>query len=283
MKKLLCLFLLLQFSTNSFAQEKGLFVYNVGLGAISSGIGSIINKPKEVKWTKAFVRGVWQGALGGAVNFAGKKTMYLVVSQREVAYALPSRLIHAAGLSIMNNASLYRPFLQSWYIDYGPARFDFSFGTEKSFRVRFLPQTITAVINASKQNKFDLKTSLYSGTFTFYNDVDWHFKDNGGLYVGLNYGRGMKYIKNQADETLYPTIAHELIHSFQYEDYQVFNTWVNPLGKKIKTPWVKKLLTNYVYVDLSAFQFFYRLENYQIKNKIDNYFEFEAYRFSGIL
>ena len=70
--------LLLFLHLNLFAQhqEQTVFFYNVAFGGITSGIGAIINKPKEVNWKKAFLKGFWQGDIGGLLNYTGKKTLY---------------------------------------------------------------------------------------------------------------------------------------------------------------------------------------------------------------
>lgn len=46
-------------------QEATILFYNVAFGAITSGVGSCINKPKGTKMHKAFIRGFWQGSIGG--------------------------------------------------------------------------------------------------------------------------------------------------------------------------------------------------------------------------
>lgn len=61
-------------------QERTVFVYNAAFGGITSGIGGIINRPKEVNWKKAFLKGLWQGGIGGLLNYTGKKTLYLSFS-----------------------------------------------------------------------------------------------------------------------------------------------------------------------------------------------------------
>jgi hypothetical protein len=54
-------------------QEATLLVYNVVFGGLTGGIGSILNKPKTSSWHRAFVRGFWQGSLGGTLNYTSKK------------------------------------------------------------------------------------------------------------------------------------------------------------------------------------------------------------------
>ena len=64
-------------------QQRTLLVYNVGLGAITSGIGAVINKPKHTDWKKYFIKGLWQGSIGGLVNYSSKKALYLVNKKNE--------------------------------------------------------------------------------------------------------------------------------------------------------------------------------------------------------
>ncbi len=49
------------FTTSSYSQnqERTVLLYNIGLGGITSGIGGIINKPKEISWEKAFIKAFW--------------------------------------------------------------------------------------------------------------------------------------------------------------------------------------------------------------------------------
>ena len=77
---------------------------------VTSGIGAIINKPKNTNWKHAFVHGAWQGSVGGLLNYTAKKSLYFINKKQNDAYAFPAKILHAAGSSIIENAALYNKF-----------------------------------------------------------------------------------------------------------------------------------------------------------------------------
>ncbi len=170
-------------------QERTLLLYNVGLGGFSSGIGAVINKPKNENWKKTFIRGFWRGSTGGLLNYSGKKMLYLVNKKSEYGYAWPAKILHFAGLSIMENASLNEPFLQNWYIDYGIVRFDFSINRKKKFRARFLLESIPSIIFASQTGKFDVGKTLATGNLIFVNNESRYVDYNDRKDVGYSFGK----------------------------------------------------------------------------------------------
>ena len=212
--------LLLFLHLNAFAQhqEQEVFIYNVAFGGITSGIGAIINRPREVNWKKAFLKGFWQGDIGGLLNYTGKKTLYLVNKNREDIYAWPAKLLHATGSSIMENAATCAPFLQNWNIDYGLLRFDFSFGTQRKFKVRLLPEAVVATILAAKYGRFDLATSLRTGEIIFKADKLLNLP-NTPVSSGVTFGRATVYVDSpQSYYTKGRILAHEIVHRYQYND-----------------------------------------------------------------
>jgi hypothetical protein len=275
--------LLLFFHLNVFAQhqERTVFVYNVAFGGVTSGIGAIINRPQEVNWKKAFLKGLWQGSIGGLLNYTGKKTLYLVNKNQEDIYAWPAKLLHAAGSSIMENAAMNAPFLQNWSIDYGLLRFDFSLGTQRKFKVRFLPDAVVATILASKYGKFDLATSLGTGEIIFKGDKDLNLP-NAPIASGVTFGRAIVYVdKPQSYYTKDRIIAHEIVHRYQYNEYQIFNTWLNPVAKKIKSKSLQTIFSKYVYLDIPYFFVpYYIIGRHAAPHYNFNFYEFEAERFA---
>jgi hypothetical protein len=263
----------------SAQQEKRVLLYNIGFGGVTSGIGAVINKQKNSNWKEAFVKGFWQGAVGGTLNYSGKKMLYLISKHHETAYALPANILHFAGTSIMENAALGEPFLQNWNFDYGPVRVDFSVNGKKPAKVRFLPMTIFAVIEGSKSNRLDLKTTLLTGNIAFANRKGYYFTNNGQFNLGLSYGRSFAYMAQHPDTVVYPLIAHELVHQFQFKDYQIFNSWLKPFEKEVNGKLIQKVFSKYIYFDVPYFFAAYTIEgssSYYYKN----FFEFEAERFA---
>lgn len=260
-------------------QDRTLLIYSVGLGAITSGIGAVINKPKHTDWKKYFVKGLWQGCIGGFVNYSSKKTLYLVNKQNEFLYAWPAKLLHGAGLSIMENAALNEPFLQNWNIDYGPVRFDFSINGKRKARVRFLPESIAGIIFTAGKARFNLGRTLSTGNLVF-------VSKEGYVYNGSHYTLGFSFSRALALGALgkndHEVIAHEIVHQFQFGDFQVLNTWLKPFEKKITSKTLQTIFTRYVYFSLPWFWPIYELSGrYETPHYYRNFFEFEAQRFGS--
>lgn len=261
------------------SQQQDLLIYNIGLGGISSGIGAVINKPKNCNWKKVFLKGLWQGSVGGVLNYSSKKTLYLINRKNELMYAWPAKILHAAGLSIMENASLNEPFLQNWNIDYGPMRFDFSINGKKKCKVRFLPATIVSVIYAANTAKFDLKKTLKTGNLIFENSENAYVTYRNGYFRGFSAGRAIAIGEKWKGSN--QVIAHEIVHQFQYGDFQILNTWLKPFEKKIKSKPLYKIFENYIYFDMPYFGGLYKLAGkFSYPHYYKNFFEFEAQRFS---
>ncbi len=277
MRKFILLIFFVPKTLFSQHQERTLLAYNVGLGAVSSGIGAVINKPKHLNWKKAFLRGAWQGSVGGLINYSSKKTLFLVNKKNELLYAWPAKILHAAALSIMENASLNEPFLQNWSIDYGPVRFDFSINGKKKFRARFLPESIVSVILASKTATFNLGRTLRTGNIVFVSKEPY-VTFNGYYDVGWSFGRAIALgsIANGSNQI----IAHEIVHQFQFGDFQVFNTWLKPF-EPTKKKLLNTIFSKYVYFNIPYFWGLYELAGrHPAPHYFKNFFEFEAQRFS---
>jgi hypothetical protein len=278
MKRFILLFLFVPKVLFSQNQQQTLLIYNVGLGAVSSGIGAVINKPKHAEWKKHFIKGFWQGGIGGLINYTGKKTLYLVNKKNEPLYAWPAKLLHAAGLSIMENASLNEPFLQNWNIDYGPVRLDFSINGKRKMRVRFLPETIAGVIFASQTAKFNLGRTLSTGNLVFVSKKSY-VSHHGQYDIGYSFSRAvaLSAIGNASNLV----ISHEIVHQFQFGDFQVINTWLKPFESKIKSKTLKTIYSKYLYFNIPYFWGIYELAGrYQNPHYFRNFFEFEAQRFA---
>lgn len=280
--KFIFIFLFLPLVTLGQHQERTVFLYNTLFAGFSSGVGAAINKPKATNWKAAFVKGFWQGSIGGTLNYSSKKTLHLIYRKQNVALALPAKLLNAAGNSIIENAARSEPFLQNWNIDYGPVRFDFSVNGKRKFTARFLPLSVYSVIDGVKDSKLDWKTSLFSGIIVFRYEDGFFFTRRGNNYLGASTGRGFTYAGIQSDSVVHYTIAHELVHQFQYKEYQVFNAFLKPFEQKVKSKTLQKVFSNYIYFDVPYFFAAYRLEGLQeYMNSTKNFFEFEAERFAS--
>ena len=78
---------LLLFFCNPFINSNGqqndsqAAVYNVVIGSVIGGIGSIINKKKDENALERFAKGSVQGALGGYVVFESKRIFIWIFLQ----------------------------------------------------------------------------------------------------------------------------------------------------------------------------------------------------------
>lgn len=257
-------------------QEIKVLTHNIVFGGLTGGVGAIINKKEGDNWRKNFVRGFWQGSIGGLLNYSAKKTIYYIDQNKQTGYALPARLLSSAGNSIIQNAAANGPFLKNWNFEYGFLRFDYYAGAEKKFRVRVLPESVIATAVALNKGRLDVNTTLLTGVMVLKSTE--LINTTRGSTDGINYGRAFIYI----DDTLkYHLISHELIHEFQYREYLVFNAYLKKEVSKIKETRFKKILTKYIYPDIPYFGLFYLLEGNEPKPRyFKNYFEFEAERFA---
>lgn len=279
MKKLLFLFFFLPSVLFAQDQQRQLLLYNIGLGGVTAGIGAVINKPKDTRWEKALLRGFWQGCTGGLLNYAGKKTVYLINKNKEYLYAWPAKLLHAAGSSIIENAALNEPFLQNWNIDLGPVRLDFSVNGKKKFKTRFLPVSIYSVIAGANKGSFSLLQTLRTGELVFVNHNSKFIWSRGAWRGGVSLARSIAVGEEWDDSHL--IMAHEIVHQYQYRDYQVFNTWLKPLERKVKSKTINRIFSRYVYADVPYFLVPYAAEGrHDYDHYFNNFFEFEAHRFA---
>ena len=275
MKIIVAFLLLIPAPAPAQLQERQLLGYNIAFGAVTSGIGAVINKPKHTSWKKYFIRGAWQGSIGGLLNYSGKKTLHLIQQHKEPGFAWPARILHHAGTSIMENAALNEPFLQNWNMDIGPVRIDFS-TKRKPVRVRLQPSSIYATIKGMQYGRFDWGLSLQTGTLAFYSKDISSF--NGYGYEGASFQRAFVY-SDFFEDREHSVIAHEMVHIFQYSDYIVLNAWAKPLEKKVTSPFFRKVFSKYVYADIPYFNLFYLLEGkHHPSNHYKNFYEFEAER-----
>jgi len=281
MKAIIILCLSIPLCVSAQKQQRTLFIYNGAFGGVTAGIGSVINKPCHANWKTTFIKGFWQGAIGGILNYSGKKLLYPVNKQQNSLYAWPAKILHAAGYSIVENAALNEPFLQNWHMDYGLFRIDLSFNKKKSFKVRLLPEAVVATVIAGQYGKFDLSSSLMTGEIIFKSRRVLDLP-NTQPAEGATFGRVVVYVEN--DQSYYGKdriLSHELVHRYQYNEYQVFNTWLKPVGDKIKSKQLQTIFSRYVYFDAPyAFIPYYIIGQYRDAHFYQNFYEFEAERFS---
>lgn len=137
MKIVLLIFLISSSTCFAQQQERTVLIYNVGFGGVTSGIGALINKPKGSNWKKTFVKTFWQGSIGGLLNYSSKKTLYLNNQYQNNNFSWPSKILHSAATSIMENAALNEPFLQTGILIMGLFVLTFLLITRRNVKLDF--------------------------------------------------------------------------------------------------------------------------------------------------
>lgn len=263
-------------NTNSKDFTSQVLIYNIGINSIMGGIGSMINKPKDVKLWNAFLRGAGYGALGGLVKYQGKNLSNLIITRKTPEYAWLSKGVFFAGNSIVENAASYRKPFEQWHFNISFLRFEFHTKNDFKFYTKIQPielgLTIYSIIDYAE--KFDSKLSLQTGNLVFKLKEKYTI-DYGGLSIGNN------IFLYQLEKNIYynQVFAHEHIHLLQHNEFtSISNIFENKLNK------INFLNKNkdWLYLDLNI-PFFALLYYSQHKTTnvndpcyFDNYFEGEA-------
>jgi hypothetical protein len=211
----------------SMAQRKGDFVLpNVFIGAVSGGVGAAINRRPGERWPVAFLRGGMAGAVGGFLIYQGKNAVHRVVTTQRLAYAWPARLIDAAGNSLVENAAANRGLLDRGHLNLGFVRFEIERAPLR-LRPRILPAALAGTIYVASRGAFDPASSLRTGLLVFHTSDELHGQHDVTAVTVVN---SILYTTGAATRWLPETIAHEIIHSMQYDDYAGFTYFLRPLA-----------------------------------------------------
>lgn len=282
-KTIILLLLLLPFSSTypqSNDTEAGL--YNVAFGGITGAIGAVINKKPDEKFEKVLLKGLWQGALGGYITFESKRIIRHAWKEEDWKVYWASKFVNAAGNSIKENAANNRDFWEQWNLTIGFNRIEFH--TKDNFNVRYKIMPISAVytIDAFFRFRFDLKSSLNYGQFVFRrNDltVTSYASATAGYIVYNDAYSPLKTTPNQ-------TVAHEIIHMYQGDDFFFINSFYHkPLKKVFENKKTLRKIDSYIYYDfhLIPLRATYLIENNRTDKYYDNYLEHEAGYYSKTL
>lgn len=273
--KLLILISLFVFDTKSFSQnsKNEVALYNVGLGSLAGGIGAIINKKPNEKTGEVFLKGFLQGALGGYMIYESKKLVGNITNKKSWEYGWYAKITNSIGTSIIENAASNKNFWEKWHLNFGFNRIEFY--TKEKFKVKYkvMPISLALTLHTAIGNKFEFKRTLQTGEFIF--------STNNIEERGIAYGSTI-LINNKAINS-HDVYSHEIIHVYQYYDFNFVNTFLNKSYKK----WEKKsntfkIFNNIFYLDAQGpiTRGLYLLENINRKCFYDNFFENEADFFS---
>jgi hypothetical protein len=288
---LLFLIIVLLISTSqarSQSNQTEAAIFNIGIGTVFSGIGAVINKEPQEKFGKVLVKGMAQGALGGYLVYESKVIAGRISNQKNLTYGWPAKFMNSAGTSIIENAASNRNFWEQWNLNIGFNRIEFH--TKDRFHLKYRIQPVSFLLTAytAVQNKFEAELSLRVGEFVFSGNNTFGYEDNNDYYLGRAISTAI-LLNPEAGGFNYNTVAHELIHVFQYHDFNVLNAYANkPLKEFKKGSGFFRKMDKIFHYDFNIFVFagLYKMEHFGKDQKsfegyYSNYFEREAYLFSN--
>lgn len=263
---------------NSYSQQSEFEIglYNVGLGGFGGAIGAVINKKPNEKTGKVFLKGFLQGGIGGYLVYESKNFILKVSDNNKLEYAWGAKFINSIGSSIIENASLNQDFWNIWHFNIGFNRIEVHTKNKIKIKYKIMPVALLLTGIYAYGNKFELEKSLKTGEILF--SVSKNFK-----HAGATWGKLILIDESWLDKN--DLIAHEIIHSYQYEDFNFVNTFINkPKLELLNKSKLGEKLNNFFYFDLQApiFGGLYLLEKGG-NNYYDNFFEYEAGFFSNTL
>lgn len=245
-------------------------VYNVGINSIFGGVGALINKKPNEKWHKVLLKGMGQGALGGYFIYESKNLVGNINKKEKWKYGWYGKVVNSVGTSIVENAASNRNFWEKWHFNFGFNRVEFY--TKDKFKVKYKIMPISLVLTAYTAigNKFEFNKTLQTGEFIF-------SKNNLDEYNGLTLGNII--LVDNLEINSYELYSHEIIHVYQYNDFNFVNSYLNkPINKWNKKSNAFKSINDIFYIDMQApvLRGLYLLENININDYYDNFFENEA-------
>lgn len=225
-------------------------LYNTLIGGFSGAIGSIINKPKNVKVSRAFLKGFLTGCGGGALMYSGKKLNMAIAQQQSIGYAWLSRAVFSAGNSIVENASAYRPWHSQFHYDIGFIRFELrTDGTGPVCRPMLMPFAFGSFVFTAFNGRFDARSSLRSGALVFTNLRIGY----ASYLVGSTTGNNILFTDTLSKSRRYYEIfAHEMVHTCQFQELSGANYYFKPWTvKRSQKSATFKTLDKWVYGDVN--------------------------------
>lgn len=202
-------------SSPSFGGQRAkLITYNLGIGALISGVGALINHKDEITSKRIFLR-MGQGLVGGFFNHQAKNIAYKINKNQNVSWAWPARICNAIGSSIIESSA--RDEVMWSRIHFNVSFFRLQWNKENEYKtgVRFLPNAFIGFMQIKKYGKWNPKMSLQTGLLVYKTDNKIISNKRAFAGLALNNTFAVSYFYGNPNQI----IAHELIHTFQYEDY----------------------------------------------------------------
>ena len=212
------------------------------------GIGAVLNRPAGESWPRALARGAVAGAAGGWLQYQGKRQVLKMSTRDRLEYGWWARTLHAAGTSIIENAAASRPALASFRVNAGFLRFDLD-TRSRTLRTRVLPVALYGALHIASYGRLDARRSLRTGVLTF------RARPASGRVRGLAVTRvnTVLYRPGLPDHVMSETLAHELVHTLQYDDFAGATLFARPVATQIGSEWAfGRALGRWFYPDLHA-------------------------------
>jgi hypothetical protein len=266
----------------STAQQSDLEVglYNIGINGLIGGIGAVINKEKEEPLGKVILKGIGQGAMGGYLIFESKRLVREFSRSENYIYVWPSKLVNAAGSSIVENAAANHDFWEKWYLTIGFTRLEIDVTENFRLSYRINPIALIGTIITSTEGKLDVQKTVKTGSFVF-------TSENLESEFGFNYGRTSMMGNTillldtwEGDMAL----SHEIIHTYQNENFKAFNPYFDkPLNSLFGEEKIYRQYNRFFYTDVSSLisLLFYNAAGTGEDGYGKNLFEKEAFYFSS--
>jgi len=276
--KQIIIVLSLTIGINSYCQQSEFEIglYNVGIGGFGGAVGAVINKKSNEKFFNVFFNGFLKGSLGGAFVYGSKKIVSQIQIEEKIEYSWPAKIVNSLGTSMIENASSNRSLFEQLHINIGFNRIEFY--TKENFKVKYkvMPAAFVTTFISATNSKPEWFLMLRSGEIIF--------STNDKNLINVK-GRTLltSFKVRRSEVNNYSIYAHEIIHLYQYHDYNFVNPYFNNLTNRINTG--NKFIDSNIYWDFNSVVIggLYQLENMNRSHYYNNFFEYEAGFFSNTL
>jgi len=235
---------------------------NVLVSGTIAGIGAVINKKPGERTLPVFLKGFGFGGVGGGICYIGKSMLWQTAKRENFNYVWPGRIINSIGASIIENAASNKLFYDSFGMNLWIFRLDIN--SNKKIKFRICPaSTISSIYLWSVYGNIDLKKTIYTGSIMlvgrekkknnlYYFDSQ-STKSAGGMSLFNAIIINKTFYEHFYQKSIYSTIAHELVHTFQNRQSLSFNKYYNKIDYNLKASSKSyKKLSKYYFLDVNG-------------------------------
>ena len=260
-------------------QRAQLAAFNIGFNGLIGGVGGLLNNKGRSTPGRAFGKGFYQAAIGGAISHVGLSLTHQIQTQQNISLAWPARMVNSFGASIIQNAAEGRKMLERLHFNLFVTRLEY-YPYQKRFVGRLFTSSIYGMLVVGKNARFDLGKSLQTGILYFESNQNFALPGLGvsGIATGQVSSIGMS--SNLTGAGFYNVYAEEVAHILQYDRKVGGNAFLfgvhNQLSDKSKS---YNFISRFVYFDLNGPLFWL---GYRIAGSTHNcnFFEQEAVNYS---